>query len=83
MRPPATDQPRAVLPDGHDLAVRHCVTVADLTRQPFIMWTAGGEPLIMTRAGGGRTILLALPADPLPAAVAVLQHALEGMCGDL
>ncbi|MGP3937835.1 hypothetical protein [Nonomuraea sp. KM88] len=48
MRPPATDQLRAVLPGGHDLDVRHCATVADLTRQPFTMWTAGGEPLIMT-----------------------------------
>ncbi|MFI6532923.1 LysR family transcriptional regulator [Nonomuraea sp. NPDC050547] len=122
----ATDRMLAILPSGHDLAVRDSVTMAELARRPFIMSTGGCEPLItkvaqaaevslrchyrvrdtnsilaMVAEGlgvsiipelslpahspgvhavpldppAGRTVLLALPADPLPTAGAFAELA--------
>ncbi|MGI5490308.1 LysR family transcriptional regulator substrate-binding protein [Microtetraspora malaysiensis] len=53
-RPLAADRMLAVLPSGHELGVRHSISVVELSRHPFIMSTGGCEPLItaLARAAG-------------------------------
>jgi DNA-binding transcriptional LysR family regulator len=49
--PFARDRMLAILPAGNDLAAQPAVTITDLARYPFIMSTAGCEPLITALAG--------------------------------